>query len=156
MRYAIACEHDQDGNIRPLIGVVHYDDNLQTFSDWHVSNNETDVLPDLGIMPGGQYIVGWYAGDERQIRFRSMTGPLSNGLETSGLLSINPGPVIDDGYLTTRRGPAIGVGADGNFGIAWTDDIDGNGWTNVWARGYTFSGVNIFDKRVNEQVNGNQ
>ena len=53
--------------------------------------------------------------------------------------------------------PAVAIDSDGDFVVVWEDDQDGNGFYQIYARGFASDGKEAFaDIAVNQVASGQQ
>ncbi|MBQ9394268.1 MAG: metallophosphoesterase [Proteobacteria bacterium] len=128
--FAIAYEDDADGNGLYRIKAVGYnEDGSKLFSDKYISDaGENAVQPALCVMKNNDIVYSWTAKalNSGDIRLRSYkSGTLRE--KTFTVNSITKG--IQDQ-------PAIGCTETGKYAILWHDDLDGNGYYEIFGHGY--------------------
>jgi hypothetical protein len=106
--------------------------------------------PALGSDRAGGFVVVWEDDEDlngvHQIRARTFA---SDGSERIARFTVNSEAKGD------QRRPAVAVGPDGAFIVAWEDDQDGDGQSRIMVRGFFADGRERFaDRFVDEVITG--
>ncbi len=109
-------------------------------------------VPAIAVAPDGHFVVAWEdysnGADNPQIYIR--------GFNADGTELFHDKNTMDT-VSGTRREPDIAMAPDGSFVVTWTDDTDGNGLTQIYAKAFNADGsMRLKHFTVNENDAGNQ
>lgn len=108
--------------------------------------------PDVAMDPGGRFVVTWEDDQEGDDNFHIMArGFYQSGQERIASFLVN---TVATGHQEYAR---IDMDQAGNFVVVWQDDKDGNGYYQIYARGFAVTGAERFaDMTVNTTARGQQ
>ena len=102
----------------------------------------------VGIADDGSYVVTWQNGTDIFMR-----GFDANGNQTFAQTKVSKADLQSGGK---RNLPVIGMASDGTYVIAWEDDVDGNGYYEIRARGFNKNGSERLKQFAVNAVNDGQ
>ncbi len=103
----------------------------QTVAETKVNTSGKASNPQVAMADDGSFVVTWQNGDVY------MRGFDSKGQETISQKLVTTTALKENGQ---RLKPAIGMAIDGTYVITWQDDVDGNGYYEILARGFNKDG----------------
>ena len=118
------------------------------FSDTKVNTSGKADMAKVGIADDGSYVVTWQNGTDIFMR-----GFDANGKQTFAQTGVSTAALQSGGK---RNLPVIGMAADGTYVIAWEDDVDGNGYYEIRARGFNKNGSQRLKQFAVNTVNDGQ
>lgn len=152
--WAAVWEDDSDNNGIFRIFVRGFDpDGNERFADTVVNtsgvNSVNAVNPAIAMAGDGRFVVVWQSSSTAiKMRIYNASGTPTGSSEVTVASATSPGSV---------RVPDVAMDDSGNFVVVWEDDADGNGYYQIRARGYSFSGSQRFAaKTVNTEAAGQQ
>ena len=102
------------------------------FGETKVNTSGKADMAKVGIADDGSYVVTWQNGSDIFMR-----GFDASGKQTFAQTGVSTAALQSGGK---RNLPVIGMAADGTYVIAWEDDVDGNGYYEIRARGFNKNG----------------
>lgn len=128
----------------------------RAFTDFTVNTvEEGDHRRPVLIGAGGKFVALW-EDDSSTADGPGNADVVMRGFEAGGCEAFGERRV-SAASTGQQRAPAAGMAADGTFVVAWEDDSDGNGSSEVHARGFTARGAERFARlTVNTVGTGQQ
>ena len=142
--FVVVWADDNDGNNKYEIHMRGYKaDGSQLFARKKVNTVATgqQLYPKVAMADDGRFVVVWQdssAGYDQVF----MRGFKADGSELFAQ------KVAAGGASGTYRYPDIAMSSDGHFVVAWEDDNDGNGATQLKAQGFNINGTSQFNSFV--------
>ncbi|HCF56662.1 MAG TPA: hypothetical protein DFS52_01530 [Myxococcales bacterium] len=141
-RFVVAWEDDQDNDGNFQIYLRGFNpDGTQRFADLQVNTNSAGqhLAPSLATDSQARVVVAWQddsdANDSYQIHGRGFAADGGQWLARFTVNSVSAGQ---------QRKPSVGMDALGGFAVAWEDDADNNGKSQVMVRGFKPDGTERF------------
>jgi hypothetical protein len=154
-RFVVTWEDDQDENgYYQIMARGFFAAGTQRFADITV-NSEDDGQqrkPAIAMDTAGRFVVAWEDDQDDNGFYQIMTrGFTATGTQRFADITVN---TVSDGQ---QLRPAIGMDANGNFVVAWEDDLNENGFYEIHARGFAANGTQRFGTiTVNTSSSGQQ
>lgn len=151
-RFVVAWEDDKDGNgyfqimARGLDGAGN-----ARFKDIVVNSNPAgqQYHPAAGIDQLGHFVIAWEDDNNEDGVFQI----LARGFDSDGVERI-PDFQLDWSGSAGQRSPVIAMSREGDFTVAWEDDVTGTGASQIMARGFYYNGLERFSTRQINAVGG--
>ncbi len=153
--FVVVWEDDKDGNGYYQIYARGFNaDGSELFSDITVNSagSGQQLKPQVGMAANGNFVVVWEDDKDNNGYYQIYArGFNANGTERFADFTVNS---VAAGQ---QLKPDIAVASDGSFVVVWQDDKDGNGYYQIYARGFSASGAERFsDFTVNTVASGQQ
>ena len=108
--------------------------------------------PSIAMADDGRFVVAWedqsVSKDTPQVYIRGFNADGSEMFHDRNTM---------DAVAGTRRSPDVAMAPDGNFVVTWSDDTDGNGLYQIYAKGFNADGTErIKHFTVNKDDTGQQ
>jgi hypothetical protein len=152
--FVVVFQDDQDGNgYYEILMRGFYSSGSQRFAQATVNATSTgqQYYPEVAMADSGRFAVTWQDGRSYDGYDIYTRGFYYGGSQLFSERMVN---TSTDG---THVVPKIAMSGDGDFGITWRDDTDGNGYYQIYARVYSISGSTILGQTtVNKDGSGIQ
>ena len=97
------------------------------------------IRPVLAADQDGNFVVAWQDDQDKDGEYEIY----ARGFDVDGVETF-PDIVVNTAASGQQTRPDIAMDADGDFVIAWEDDNDGNGYYQIYARGFNPDGTEKF------------
>ncbi|WP_437817528.1 metallophosphoesterase [Sorangium sp. So ce1078] len=153
--FVVAWEDDQDGNGYYQILARGFTaagaERIPTFTVNSVAAGE-QFNPVIAMDSDGDFVVAWEDDQDDDANFQ---------IYHRGFTATGGNRFAQKAANTNAAGqhtkPSIGMANNGNYVVAWEDDQDANGYYQIYARGFTITGVERFGvMTVNSVADGQQ
>ncbi len=138
--FVVVWEDDQDGNGSYQILARGFTASGATrIADFTVNTvaSGQQLTPVIAMNPSGNFAVTWADDQDGNGSYQL----LARGFTSSGAQRFGP-VTVNAGANGQQIAPSISMDASGDFVVAWEDDIDGDGYFEIVARGLSASGTN--------------
>ena len=110
------------------------------------------LKPDVAMADSGDFVVVWEDDKDNNGYYQIYArGFNANGSQRFADMTVNS---VASGQ---QLKPAVAMTIDGKFVVVWEDDKDGNGYYQIYARGFNANGSQRFaDMTVNSVASGQQ
>ena len=154
-RFVVTWEDDQDNNgYYNILARAFYDNGSQRLADFRV-NSDADgqqFRPSIDMDDNGRFVIAWQDDTDNNGYYQIY----ARGFWYSGSQRFADMTVNSTG-AGQQLNPSVGMGAAGGFYVTFEDDNDGNGYYQVFARGFNADGSQRrADFTVNSDASGQQ
>jgi len=151
--FVVVWEDDTDGNdVYQIYARGFFATGTQRFADMTVNSVSTgqQLKPSVAMDENGNFVVVWEDDTDGNGVYQIYArGFYANGTQRFADMTVNS---VGAGQ---QLKPSVAMAANGNFVVAWEDDMDGNGENQIYIRGFYAGGSPRFsDRAVNTVSTG--
>ncbi len=156
--FVVTWEDDKDGNGLFQIYARGFNvDGTQMFGPMTVNSVDAgqQLSPAIAMDSAGNFVIAW-EDDSSGADGSGNFDIHARGFDSGGA-ELFPDILVNAGDGGQQLAPAIAIRPDGAFVVTWEDDSDGNGFFQIFARGFDAVGAQAFgEMTVNNESAGQQ